>query len=107
MTGLIVFHHIEIYRAVSFIGKSVLDDLFNHFNLLDDMAGSARFNARVLNIEYGQLIIKAVGIEPPVKVSPRTGKEAYAFAKTDDGFKAMLESGDDTTRRLATGTGST
>jgi len=28
---------------------------------------------------------------PPTKISPATGKEAWAFAKTDEGFKALLE----------------
>jgi DNA polymerase len=31
------------------------------------------------------------GVSPPMKVSPKTGKEAYAFAKSDEGFKALLE----------------
>jgi DNA polymerase len=35
--------------------------------------------------------LKALGATPPTKVSPATGKEAWAFAKTDEGFKALLE----------------
>ena len=31
------------------------------------------------------------GIIPPKKISPTTGKETYAFAKTDEEFKALLE----------------
>jgi DNA polymerase I-like protein with 3'-5' exonuclease and polymerase domains len=31
------------------------------------------------------------GVEPPTKVSAKTGKEAYAFAKSDEAFKALLE----------------
>jgi DNA polymerase len=30
-------------------------------------------------------------VEPPVKTSPTTGKETYAFAKNDEGFKALLD----------------
>jgi len=33
----------------------------------------------------------ALGVVAPTKVSPRTGKTAYAFAKTDKGFQALLE----------------
>jgi DNA polymerase I-like protein with 3'-5' exonuclease and polymerase domains len=35
--------------------------------------------------------LKALGVTPPTKISPATGKEAWAFAKTDEGFKALLE----------------
>ena len=31
------------------------------------------------------------GVEVPMKVSPATGKETYAFAKSDEAFKALLE----------------
>lgn len=36
-------------------------------------------------------ILKKVGITPPMKISLTTGKETFAFAKTDEGFKALLE----------------
>jgi len=41
----------------------------------------------------GQLAetLRALGVEPPVKTSPTTGKETYAFAKNDEGFKALLD----------------
>ena len=35
--------------------------------------------------------LRALGVEPPMKISPTTGKETYAFSKTDEGFKALLE----------------
>jgi DNA polymerase len=31
------------------------------------------------------------GVEVPMKISPATGKETYAFAKSDEAFKALLE----------------
>ena len=39
-------------------------------------------------------VLKNMGVEPPTKVSARTGKEAYAFAKSDEAFKEMLEHDD-------------
>jgi DNA polymerase len=36
-------------------------------------------------------VLRNYGIEPPMKVSPTTGKQTYAFAKSDEGFKALLE----------------
>ena len=36
-------------------------------------------------------LLKTLGVSPPTKVSAKTGKEAYAFAKSDEEFKALLE----------------
>ena len=36
-------------------------------------------------------VLKSLGVTPPMKISPTTGKETFAFAKTDDGFKELLE----------------
>jgi DNA polymerase len=35
--------------------------------------------------------LKALGVSPPMKTSLRTGKETFAFAKSDEGFKALQE----------------
>lgn len=42
------------------------------------------------NPKLAELLIKC-GVEPPMKISPTTGKRTYAFSKTDEGFKALLE----------------
>ena len=34
-------------------------------------------------------ILRSLGVDPPTKTSLRTGKEAWAFAKTDEGFKEL------------------
>lgn len=39
-------------------------------------------------------ILRGFGVEPPMKISPTTGKETYAFAKTDEGIKELLEDED-------------
>jgi DNA polymerase len=36
-------------------------------------------------------LLRANGVEPPRKISPTTGKEAYAFAKTDEDFTVLEE----------------
>jgi DNA polymerase len=36
-------------------------------------------------------VLRGYGVEPPMKTSPTTGKETYAFSKTDEDFKALLE----------------
>lgn len=44
--------------------------------------------------------LRAAGVEPPTKISQRTGLEAYAFAKTDLDFKALALHPDETVRNL-------
>ena len=39
-------------------------------------------------------VLRSVGVEPPTKTSPTTGKDAYAFAKNDALFQRLLN-GDD------------
>jgi len=36
-------------------------------------------------------LLQYLGVVPPTKISPTTGKEAYAFAKTDEEFTALLD----------------
>ena len=36
-------------------------------------------------------VLEKLGVEPPTKTSLRTGKETYAFGKTDQAFKALAE----------------
>lgn len=36
-------------------------------------------------------ILTNLGVEPPMKTSLTTGKQTYAFAKSDEAFKALLE----------------
>ena len=39
-------------------------------------------------------LLQAFGVSPPRKISKTTGKEAWAFAKTDEEFKALLDHSD-------------
>ena len=48
---------------------------------LDDLMSNQKFAE----------LLKALGVIPPTKISARTGKEAFAFAKTDEEFKALME----------------
>ena len=38
--------------------------------------------------------LESLGVVPPMKISLRTGKEAFAFAKSDEAFKALQEHDD-------------
>ena len=44
--------------------------------------------------------LRTFDVFPPMKISPTTGKTAYAFAKTDDGMKALEEHEDDRVQAL-------
>lgn len=45
--------------------------------------------------------LRTLGVEPPTKISLRTGKPAFAFAKTDLGFQELLEHPDELVRTAA------
>ena len=57
--------------------KKELLGLFNK----DDLMSNPKFAA----------LLRGYDIEPPMKKSPTTGKQTYAFSKTDEEFKALLE----------------
>ena len=56
--------------------------------------------ALMSNAKFAE-VLKGLGVEPPMKVSAKTGKQTYAMAKTDDGFKALLTHPDERVRALA------
>jgi DNA polymerase len=45
--------------------------------------------------------LESKGIEVPTKISPTTGKETFALAKADEGFKKLLEHGTEEIRLVA------
>jgi DNA polymerase len=51
------------------------------------------------NPKFAELLI-SLGVEPPMKESPANGKQTYAFAKSDEGFKALLEYPDERVQAL-------
>ena len=52
-------------------------------------AVSADRESLMSNDKFAELLTK-LGVQPPTKISARTGKEAWAFAKTDENFKELL-----------------
>jgi DNA polymerase len=53
------------------------------------------------NPKFAELL-RQQGVEPPMKISHTTGKETFAFAKTDEEFKALLEHDNPIVQVLAT-----
>ena len=53
------------------------------------------------NPKFAELL-KGLGVIPPMKTSLTTGKQTFAFAKNDEGFKALLEHPDPQVQSLVT-----
>ena len=51
------------------------------------------------NPKFAELL-KELGVEPPMKISPTTGKETLALAKSDEDFKALADHEDDRVQSL-------
>jgi DNA polymerase len=45
-------------------------------------------------------VLQEFNVKPPIKVSPRTGKDTYALAKNDEGFLALTEHEDEFVQHL-------
>lgn len=58
--------------------------------LLSVIGGDKAKSHLMSNPKFAALLRK-MGVEPPMKTSPTTGKETYAFAKTDKGLTDLLE----------------
>lgn len=57
--------------------------------------------AQLLSAEQFAEILKSFGVSPPMKASPTTGKDIYAFAKDDPGMQELLEYPDPDIQALA------
>ena len=81
-------------------------------NILHDHLGGIRERKAELTKIYPKedlmsndkfaVLLSNFNIELPRKISPATGKEAWAFAKTDEGFKELLEHENENVQILAT-----
>jgi DNA polymerase len=58
--------------------------------LMDRIDTSIGRDSLLSNPKFAEILTK-LGVSPPVKVSPRTLKETFAFSKTDHEFNALLE----------------
>lgn len=62
-------------------------------SLLDSLGGFTTAEDLRSNDKFAQ-VLRRLGVEPPTKVSPKTGKTTWAFAKGDADFKALMEHDD-------------
>lgn len=69
-------------EKIELLTKVAFDlNLLDHHEVLIELGSSAKFAK----------ILRGYGVEPPMKISKTTGKETYAFAKTDEEFLALRE----------------
>jgi DNA polymerase I-like protein with 3'-5' exonuclease and polymerase domains len=70
---------------------------------LDETGASGEALTKMLmsNDIFAQYL-KKLGVEPPVKTSLKTGKQAWAFAKTDKGMTDLLDHPDDRVQAVVT-----
>lgn len=74
-----------------------LDVLKSHLDGVKAQKGELLEHVAPLGIDRDKLMsnqqfaqaLETLGVTPPMKTSLTTGKETYAFAKTDEGFKAL------------------
>ena len=57
----------------------------------DLLTAAGADKAELMSNEKFAGMLRLHGVNPPMKVSPATGKMAYAFAKSDEEFKALLD----------------
>jgi DNA polymerase len=60
----------------------------------DLLTSSGVDKAELMSNEKFAELLRSFGVEPPMKTSPATGKQTYAFAKSDEEFKALAEHDD-------------
>jgi DNA polymerase len=59
------------------------------------IGGAAAVQEMLMSNDKFAAYLKQLGAEPPTKISAKTGKESWAFAKTDKGMTDMLEHPDE------------
>ena len=92
-------HLTEVQDRKQTLMESVRDTMlatadpdYVHAIFSDGMAGIKKL---LMSNDKFATLLRSYGVEPPTKISHTTGKVAYAFAKTDEGLKALQESTDE------------
>jgi DNA polymerase len=96
--GVLVAH----YKDVVAKKRECLESVFTSMaapiarTMFEQNAASNEATKKILNSnsQFADLL-RSFGVDPPTKISATTGKETYAFAKTDEGLKGLLEHEDE------------
>jgi DNA polymerase I-like protein with 3'-5' exonuclease and polymerase domains len=76
-----------------------LEDVKDRKDKLMVDAGVTDKKELMSNLKFAGML-EGLGVIPPMKISPATGKETFAFAKSDEAFKALLDHEDDRVQSL-------
>ena len=87
MSNTVAIKKAHLVEALRVIGR---DDLAVK-QILGDEDVHTEIRAMLMSNPKFSEILTSLGVEVPTKISPTTGKIALALAKTDEGFKALLE----------------
>lgn len=90
--GLLISHLHEVKDRK----QTLLDRLRVKLEAPDDDSLRDRLMS---NPQFAELL-RECGVEPPIKISPTTGREAYAFAKSDEAFVALADHPDERVQAL-------
>jgi len=88
------------------LNKDLLEEHYNDVvkrknNLVVSLPdGSNAIELLMSNDKFAQRL-QMLGVDPPTKISPRTGKSAWAFSKTDKGMTDLLEHPNESVQALA------
>jgi hypothetical protein len=86
-------------KKLNALHSKVLADDEAYITLLCDKEDSHIKDALMSNQKFANLL-EEFGVDPPMKISQTTGKETYAFAKTDKGLQDLREHPDSTVQAL-------
>ena len=87
-TTLKMFIEPELELDTILLEQHLIDVKTKKEKLLE--AAAADKDILMSNDKFAELL-KSLKVDPPTKISARTGKQAWAFAKTDEEFKALAE----------------
>ena len=85
---------IRMFTEPKLVGDAVLIEKLYHEEVArkKGLLALAQLNKETLNssAKFAKRL-EELGVRPPTKISPRTGKETFAFAKTDKEFTSMQD----------------
>lgn len=82
--------------------QNIVDTKAIHYQWAANFLGCGPEDVKTIIMSNDKLAacLRELNVDPPQKLSPTTGKPAYAFAKTDDEFLALKEHEDEAVQTL-------
>ena len=102
--AMLELHYQEVLERkealITTVRDVMLKDAEPEFVRLIFSEGTEGVKKLLMSNEKFAVALELLGVNPPTKISPTTGKVAWAFAKTDDAFKALEEHHDERVQAL-------